>query len=698
MAVRHMALAVTVLILLCGCKTSPPEDSPMTSTTEAGPEVRRKGGRVWIDGVKKYEYIDPMFEAVRMALALRGDEYSAAYMQGISGSAFRIGGICVCAPTCDNAMWPQQLVRLLGYKAQPAKVDGEGEQLQTTTREAVRLVRAEIDAGRAVLVWHAFTTAEWDVVYGYDAEKGTFLGRGSYKGNDAEFAEAKESRMATCGDMCPTFGAVLIGQKTHEFDARKAEFAALVEAVRHARDQRNVDGLSGDEWDMLSGIACYSRWAEAWKDPKRKRSDADAYCFGIYRDTHAAAGPFLREIAPKYGKGKANLLKAAEHFDAEAATLAKGEKLLWWDSPRQADAERSAAAHKLLTEACEHYAAGVAEIEAALEAESVRSEDLVGEHCLRRLDFALLPEGSWGGCLPVAIAHCVERAGGGAHVSDIMASNGWAFSFAYNYSNWHCAALHFGQFDWLPAQLGYEVRKAGFRDREKLWGFIREHVDAGTPIATTIGDGGLIYAYRVRDGQREIWFEGEPVGAGWLNLNSEHPANECAVFARAGKPAPREEIYRESLRRALAAAEDPGIEQTPRGLAALDAYLADVKDPDKSFENISEWFCWATFERLTARKQAAGWLRGRVAGAVGEEAKVHVLAAADQYDNAFEAYHAYDLEVHREDLGDLSWHEKFRTPERIAALAEPLETGIQAEKAAVEHLRKAAAILDGGNG
>jgi hypothetical protein len=50
------------------------------------------------------------------------------------------------------------------------------------------------------------------------------------------------------------------------------------------------------------------------------------------------------------------------------------------------------------------------------------------------------------------------------------------------------------------------------------------------------------------------------------------------------------------------------------GPLALRAYLADVRDPAKTFEETAEWFCCATIERLMAARCAEVWLR-----CVGEE-------------------------------------------------------------------------------
>jgi hypothetical protein len=328
--------------------------------------LRREDGKVWIEGMDRYRVIDPVFEGIRLILAHRGESHSPEYIQGISGSAFRIGGICPCAPTCDNAMSPETLIRLLGYEAESLRLPGKGDELKTQTRQVVARVKQEVDAGRAALVFHAFTNAEFDVVYGYDIEKKQFLGRGSYAGNDKPFAEADEGRMATCGGICDPLGAILIGRKTGTFDARKAELAALAEAVRHARSQKNLDKLGGEKWVMLQGLACYDRWVRDFQKPDKKREVGDAYCYGVYHSTHRAAAAFLREIAPRYPKGAEHLRRAAGHFEAEANTLDQGEKLLWWNSPEGPDPKRNAEAAEILKQARDAYAAGIAAIEQAL--------------------------------------------------------------------------------------------------------------------------------------------------------------------------------------------------------------------------------------------------------------------------------------------------------------------------------------------
>ncbi|MBC8233597.1 effector binding domain-containing protein [bacterium] len=325
--------------------------------------------KVVLDGVDRYRVIEPMFEGVRVILSHRGEKYSPAYIQGISGAAFRIAGICPCAPTCSSAMTPQELVMLLGYEVESLPLDGEGINPEERIVEVLPRIKDEIRAGRPVILWHAFTNAEWDVVCGFDDEKKEFLGRGSYAGNEGEYATADETRTIKCGHICPPQGAILIGEKTGEFDACKTELAALKEAVKHAHSTKNKDKFGGDEWVFLEGLLAYDRWINDFKnDPNRLRGSGDAYCYGIYKSTHRAASEFLKEIAPKYPETAKHLELAAKHFAAEADVLEQGADLLWWQSPEGPDLERNAKAAELLIKARNSYANGIDEIDKALQA------------------------------------------------------------------------------------------------------------------------------------------------------------------------------------------------------------------------------------------------------------------------------------------------------------------------------------------
>jgi hypothetical protein len=211
---------------------------------------------------------------------------------------------------------------------------------------------------------------EWDVVAGFDDRQHLFLGRGSYAGADG-YAEADQRRNVTCLEMCPALGAILIGDRVAEFDARSAETAALQEAVRHAHSTEGQDRLSGDEWVMLHGLLCYDRWIDDWSSPEKVRTAGDSYCLGVYRSTHRAAAGFLREIAPKYPQAEAYLERAAVAFTVEADALDTAVPFLGWEAPEGPDAVRNDRLVPLLRQARDGYARGIGQIESALDAMSV---------------------------------------------------------------------------------------------------------------------------------------------------------------------------------------------------------------------------------------------------------------------------------------------------------------------------------------
>lgn len=51
-------------------------------------------GKIFLPGADRYQVREAMFEGVRVILSYRGEPYTPAYIQGISGAAFRIAGIC----------------------------------------------------------------------------------------------------------------------------------------------------------------------------------------------------------------------------------------------------------------------------------------------------------------------------------------------------------------------------------------------------------------------------------------------------------------------------------------------------------------------------------------------------------------------------------------------------------------------------
>jgi hypothetical protein len=305
-----------------------------------------------------------------------------------------------------------------------------------------------------------------------------------------------------------------------------------------------------------------------------------------------------------------------------------------------------------------------------------------------------------GAGVPLGIVAALNHAGVDIEFMEFAAASGWAFSFGYKYDDISPAHMAvrgnpqsdgpFEVFAFLPQQYGFDYEMARTAEPDELWFFVKEHVDAGTPIMSEHMDGGLISDYREQDGLRQIFFDGTVV-PGWTDADKLHP---FAVYAliRNREAHPSDEIRRRAIRRAAKKGAPHSWEGTPQGLAALQEYLADVSDPAKDFVNTEEWFCWAAFERLMARRCCAVWLRAtaeHMDGAVKEP----LLEAARGYGEAFQHYDRYRAELAGGVPATLSLVDRARTPERIAVLAELLEQGITAESAGLDALTQAAAAL-----
>jgi hypothetical protein len=321
------------------------------------------GEHMIIGNVDHFRVSEPLFEGPRVVLSFLGEKYSPAYIQGISGAAFRIAGPCPCAPDCSTQMFTTDLLKLLGYSYTQSILGwtGDVEDAKRNMTPLIPKIKESIRAGKPVLLWYAFNDTAYEVVAGYDDAEGAFLGRHAWQGPKDDMAKAKQTRAQEAAASCPAFGAIFIGQKTGALDARAAELAALKEAVRHARSTT----VRPDSY-RREGLLAYGGWVEKFQQSGARRGPGDSYCQSVYRSTHRAAGEFLKEIAPKYAAAAGDeLSNAAPEFAAEADTLDRCSSLIGWQSPEQ-DAARDAKLWPLLAEARDRYAAGIGHIEKAL--------------------------------------------------------------------------------------------------------------------------------------------------------------------------------------------------------------------------------------------------------------------------------------------------------------------------------------------
>ncbi len=568
--------------------------------------------RVVLDGVDRYRIMDPNCEAVRIVLAHCGETYSPEYIQGISGYAFRIAGPCPCAPTCSGMMDTPALVRLLGYEAETGTVQGEGDARKQSWLPVAERIKAEIRAGRPVIVWNAFTNYEWDLVLGFDDEKGEWIGRGSYVGNEQP-ASAPQMRPLEGSDVTDTL-ALFLGSKTGTLDARAAELAALEEAIHHAHSPEDrFLAQAGDRplpWRFREGLACYQAWVHGFRsDPQKVPGAGDRYPLGVYRSTHRAAAGFLRELAPKYPQAATHFERAAELFVAEADALDECyDKLCGgWEGWKEPDAAKAARMAEFLAQAHRSYKSGIKAIEYALGA--IDQDRVTRAHrpaVMRREGTRVLIDRvkslAWGRGRDCTFCGALEAAMAvTAHpytYSDLMGLSGLAFRVRWanadTATQW-CPSAAVGEMpeeiETLSKLTGWELRagyhEAAGRDNEHLRRDLVAAIDAGRPVATYPTDWNIAVACGYDDGGRVALVKDY---GGSENPSAVPLARLGALqvyLSRYAEPPPLRGCLQQALklaasnwRRTRGDGGVPGREYW-YGRAALEAWIRDLRDGDQ---------------------------------------------------------------------------------------------------------------------
>jgi hypothetical protein len=329
------------------------------------------------------------------------------------------------------------------------------------------------------------------------------------------------------------------------------------------------------------------------------------------------------------------------------------------------------------------------------EINSYPRSDEISLDAVRERSKAKLPRYAGAG-VPLGVVCALNHEGVDIDIAEFLAVSGWAFSFGYKYGDISPAYMGvrgnpkqdgpLEVFAFLPLSLGFDYELARTAEPDTVWDFVRKYVAAGTPIVSEHFDGGLITAYREREGNRQVFFDGT-VFPGWWDVDKLNPY-AVYVLKKGGHTLPEDRIRSTALRRAVAKGRAHEREGAPQGLAALRAYLADVADGEKDFHDMDEWFCWAAFERLMARKCAQLWLRS-CAKCYDASVNSQLREAADCYGEAFEHYERYRSAVQDGFPPRATLRERARTPERIAVITPVLASGIAAEERGLQHLAKA---------
>ncbi len=619
------------------------------------------GETVVIENVGQYQYVDAMFEGIRLAIAQRGDEYDAAYIQGISGMAFRIAGPCPCAPTCSMGMSTDALAELLGYEIERLYLGTSEDDFANSVLEVIARVKSEIDAGRTVPVWHAFTNAEWDVVCGYDDETSEFIGWGSWHHGDGEaYARAPQVRMKEAVGICPAYGALIIGEKTGEFDPREAELDAIEEAIRHCHadggplhDQAIRSGRKA-QWRFLTeGKVCYEVWAHQFRsDPDQVPwGPGNAYPMGVYSSVRSAAGRFLRQIAPKYPEAEALFIQAAEHFEVDAATLKQiqDELLGWsagWDEP---DPKKAAQAAELLTKARKAYGKGMKAMENGLKAidparcerAHVRAAVLRGDdgaeiRHVRPLEWEKGQDCTFIG----AMAEQLRQTDGVYTYSDLMGLSGLALRLRYSNADtktgW-CPSCAVGEFPdeyaLLTKQTGWTLPsdwlEAEGRDNDALAARIVAEIDAGRLLVAYPGHFNMALVFGYEDGGKTLivndYMDKTPAVLDSMSASKrvkvpiEKFGPLVTFLGEQNTPPPPPKALKRALRTAL---ENWSLEKDDGGVggreywygeAAWKAWIGDLRDyesiPAEAKDALRGLDWWVYTQLFDARKAAVQFLK-----------------------------------------------------------------------------------------
>lgn len=699
--------AVLVVVLMCGIARGDAIPGDGGSAMPNYASLSLKG-----DGMSQDSLSLSLVAAAR--LLGRDGDYLATFCR--SASAF-CPGLDPCEP-CTSwwhvASWLstpaiRPLARSLGLTARklrlPEAESAEPEVLLAHRKAVAVLLRKEMLAGHVVLLereWetqgpHGFVPWSWaGILTEADPETGRLLGAclNRYLDNPVSYVS----------------GAWALSPARTTTPALDADLEMLRLAVARAHGERpfgrtrqSVYGLKAmDLWiKQMSEVPgfcaeCEQRSQKGWTDARDNalRMDAGA----------RAVSTYLRRRAPSFPAVVRPCLEAtAKHYDRIQALLRPaltgegGESLEQFVGNLD---KQKAHAEKVLVPLRKELAAAVESIEDALAAAEatagqVRPEALSELACRQSTDESVPYLGAG---VPLAHVHALNHAGTPITFAEFTAATGWAFSFGYGYDSLPTAFLAvcgdpkadgpYEVFRWLTQHLGYSYKGVPVREVDRLWGFVKQQVDAGLPVLSEQWDGGLFTGYREKDGVRQVWFEA-PVGRGWLALGDLQPA-WAYVLERTGKPRPHKELYREALRRAVQKASPHTHGGVAQGMAALELYRRDVADPSKSFEKRAEWFCWATFERLSARKCCAEWLR-EAGATLGGDARQPLLEAAEHYAKAFSLYERYRVAAHSGDPMETNVLKFARDPEHLAVMLPLLDQGIAEERAGIEALRKAVA-------
>ena len=260
--------------------------------------------------------------------------------------------------------------------------------------------------------------------------------------------------------------------------------------------------------------------------------------------------------------------------------------------------------------------------------------------------------------LPWAMSQALVYAGVRTGYAEFCAVSGWSAEFHHDFADQTVVlpALHAG-----PASRCFSrgVKLYGKRlemfawpevtsESERLlaaraaWEFILSSIAADRPVLCGYLEGGVFYGYDETMDEPVVYFNTTGPGFGALRRSrfSELFLRDLfglAVIADAAPgPDPRALLV-SVLANLIVKAAEGEVDGAPANLAAMQALAADLLNPDLDWAAWDEALCRPLGAQGEARLCTAVYLR-RSADLLGEAARPHLIAAADHYEQAYEAW------------------------------------------------------------
>jgi len=260
--------------------------------------------------------------------------------------------------------------------------------------------------------------------------------------------------------------------------------------------------------------------------------------------------------------------------------------------------------------------------------------------------------------LPWMLSQALVYSGVKTNYAEFCAVSGWSAEFHYaldkvwltyltfeNLPSGRCFTRgvqlygkRFSVFGWPKAE-NEQDRLLGAR---AAWEFIIANIAAGVPVLTDYIDGGVLYGYDETLDDPAIYFSTNGPGFGAIKRSTfngifQRDLHGLAVLADDESGPAERTIFFAVLTNLLLKAYEPESDGAPAGLAAMQALTGDLLSQQVDWKGKAEWLCRPLAEQSEARLCTAVYLR-RHADLLGDAARLHLLAAADHYEQAFRAW------------------------------------------------------------